>query len=222
MDGVAQIKLNRGPRLWRVIATLTALGLLAVITLSVANAQSSTLYSYDDANHLVQATTTTGTGVQYQYDLAGHLLQVSPITPTALDLNGAQTLDIGAAGQNAVLSFSAAAGQSVTLNFGSITTTPANSAVTVSVYNAGGALVASTTGSGSATLTLSDLGAGTYTVIVVPQNAATGSLQLESTVLSAQTGPSGDGPLPLWTYLLLGGVLLSIAQRASRRPASHP
>ncbi len=113
------------------IAIWMVVRLIAVFALSRAHAQSSTLYSYDSANHLIQATTTTGSGVQYQYDPAGHLIQVSPISPTALDLNGAQAVDIGETGQNAVLSFTATAGQSVTLDFESITTTPGSSAVTV-------------------------------------------------------------------------------------------
>jgi YD repeat-containing protein len=201
-------------------AAFAAFGLLVT---SIIRAQSSIIYSYDSANHLVQATSTTGSAVQYQYDPSGHLTQVTSLSPTALNLNGTQNLDISTAGQDALLNFTASADQSVTLDLSSIATSPIGSSVTVSVYGPSGTLVGSASGTNTVTLNLSSLAGGTYTVIVTPQNGATGTLQVTSTYTGGTPGgdDSGGGPLPPWTYVLLGGALLWILRRSSQQLQSR-
>lgn len=175
------------------------------------------VYSYDDANHLMQATTTTGAAVQYQFDASGNLLSVGTLSPGQITLSQTESLSTGSAGQNAVLTFSASPGETVTLNFSAIATTPANSAVTISVYDPGGTLLATSTGSSSQAvqLNLSDLEGGTYTVIVVPQNSATATLQLAS----SGGGISENAPVPLWSYGVLGALLLWMVNKRRRAPS---
>src|SRR3974390_1542379 len=137
---------------WVVVAAL----ILACTLLAYqrSEAQPSTLYSYDAANHLIQATASTGSAVRYQYDASGHLTAVSALTPTLLNPNAQQNISIGASGQDALLTFNATAGESGALNFGNISTTPANSVITVGVYDGSGSLVGSASSSSNPSLNL--------------------------------------------------------------------
>jgi hypothetical protein len=93
-------------------------------------------------------------------------------TPTSVNL--------AVPGQNALLTFVATAGQTVTLSIASTVTTPAGKPVLVYVCNASGTQVGSKsiTSSTTATLSLPSLSAGTYTIFVVPQYAALATFQL--------------------------------------------
>ena len=83
-------------------------------------------------------------------------------------------IDLAAAGQLAVLNFAATVGQSLTVTASSIATVPANKAVVVKVLGANGSQVGGT-GSGTSTssVPLSNLAAGTYTVLIFANDAAT-------------------------------------------------
>jgi hypothetical protein len=95
-------------------------------------------------------------------------------------------LNLASPGQNAVLTFTASTGQTFALNVGSLGMTPANAQVYVYVYNPAGAQVAFNNTSSGTTLNLSNLSAGTYTVVFVPYNAATGTMQV--TLAAGMTG----------------------------------
>jgi hypothetical protein len=88
-------------------------------------------------------------------------------------------LPIGLAspGQNAVLTFTASAGQSRTLAISGIATTPASGQVYVYVYNPSGSQVAFNNGATSVALNLTNLVTGTYSVLIVPHYAHTGTMQ---------------------------------------------
>ncbi|MHB1950555.1 MAG: IPT/TIG domain-containing protein [Acidiferrobacteraceae bacterium] len=94
-------------------------------------------------------------------------------TGTALNLNLAQPGQIG------LMNFSATAGETLALTVNGISTTPANNVVTISIT--GPALnTYATISSPNYIFNLPNLSAGTYTVSIVPNNAATASMQLES------------------------------------------
>jgi hypothetical protein len=81
-------------------------------------------------------------------------------------------LSIPQIGQNALLTFTATAGQTFALEFANVVTTPANTSVAVSVIGpgAGGSTIANITvsTSGAPTINLTSVAAGTYTVLVHP------------------------------------------------------
>jgi hypothetical protein len=88
-------------------------------------------------------------------------------------------LDLAAPGQQALLNFDATAGETVTVTMNSIATTPGGKSVSMYAYNPSGAQVASTSSTTTATLNLTNLVVGTYTILVVPQNAASASGQMQ-------------------------------------------
>src|SRR5208283_3110792 len=169
--------MNRTSRGGIALATLVV-GLLGA---DLCHAQPSTLYSYDTGNHLIQGTATTGSAVQYQYDAAGNVVGVTSVSPTVLTVGVQQGVTIGTLGQAALLTFNASAGESVTLNLGSISTTPVSTPLTVGVYDSTGTLIGSVNSGTSTTLTLSNLSGGAYTLSVAPQSPATANLLLAST-----------------------------------------
>lgn len=104
-------------------------------------------------------------------------LHVSPAVNTALTVGTPLSLSLPVAGQFAMLPFTATSGQSLTLSLTSISTSPGQS-VHVAVFNASGTQIASNSGSGSATLNLTSLAAGTYTVQISPFFGGTASAQV--------------------------------------------
>jgi hypothetical protein len=96
------------------------------------------------------------------------------LTPGAAPL----PVDLTAPGRRGYLSFSATAGQSLTLNLSSIATTPSNKQITARVYNPSGTEIGSVSGTSSATLNLSNLTAGTHMVLLYVANAAAGTVQV--------------------------------------------
>lgn len=179
-----------------------------------------TIYSYDDANHLIQATNASGDGAQFRSDANGNTLSASTVSETALTLGTAQSVQISNSGSNAVLDFTVPANQQpLAIVLQSLATTPSNSAITLSVYNAAGALVASTGSGGGSVLYLpSTLAAGTYTVVVAPQNAATANMQVTvENAFNLAEASSGDGPIPLWAYAILAIAMLAILRRVDLR-----
>jgi hypothetical protein len=76
-----------------------------------------------------------------------------------------------------LLTFTATANQTLKLKLTSITTTPAGKSIAVTVFKPNGSVLTTASASGSLTLTLSRLAAGTYSVLLVPDVAATASMQ---------------------------------------------
>jgi hypothetical protein len=81
------------------------------------------------------------------------------------------------AGQNVDDTFTATAGQSMTLYVGSIATNPSGQTVTATVYNSAGTSVGVGSGTSSFTINLTNLAAGTYTVVIVPVYGGSATMQ---------------------------------------------
>src|SRR6185436_650712 len=96
-------------------------------------------------------------------------------------------------GKMALLTFTATAGQTVALHFSSVSTTPAGKQVWTYVLNpSGGVISQATTAAAQRTLNLTNLAAGTYSVGIVPNDAATASATV--TLANGLTGtlPAND------------------------------
>jgi hypothetical protein len=115
------------------------------------------------------------------YAKTNFTLTVSPpITGTLAGGGAAQSVNLASPGQLALLNFTAAAGETVALNVGSIVTVPASKQVNVAVYNAAGAVVVSSnTSTSELTFNLTNLAAGTYTVLVDSPLAITGTMAVQ-------------------------------------------
>jgi hypothetical protein len=87
-------------------------------------------------------------------------------------------LHLSELGQSAVLGFTATAGESVTLSFSDLVTSPAGTTDNIVVYNASGSQIGSTFTSGGTTLSLPNLAAGNYSVWVYPSAPATSNFQI--------------------------------------------
>ena len=90
------------------------------------------------------------------------------------------TVAITVSGQSQRLAFTLTAGQTLALTVGSISTVPADTSVPIVIYGPNGSILAYTTvntSSGYTIFNLPNLAAGTYTVSVVPNNAATATMQ---------------------------------------------
>jgi hypothetical protein len=105
-------------------------------------------------------------------------LTLSQNVSGALSMGVPLNVSLATPGQNALLTFTATAGQTVALNMNSISTTPAGKPVYAYVYNASGTQVGTVNSSTNATLNLTNLAAGTYSVLLAPQSAATATLQI--------------------------------------------
>ena len=108
----------------------------------------------------------------------GVALSLPPEVTGALTLNNSTTVSLTSLGQQAALTFTVTANEALILAVSSITTTPANTPVTFYIYNSSGDLVTQDTITGEGAFNLNSLTAGTYSVVVAPDNAATGSLQI--------------------------------------------
>ncbi len=91
-----------------------------------------------------------------------------------LALGTPQSINLDVPGRQALLTFAATSGQNVAVSLTSITTTPSGKTVRMYVLNPSGGYIVNTT-TNSANLT--NLPAGTYTVLLVPADAATVTLQ---------------------------------------------
>jgi hypothetical protein len=117
-----------------------------------------------------QGPSTMSFSLTLSQDLTGTLTTGTPVGVT-----------LSTAGQQALLSFTATAGQSAALSMSAISTIPSGKAMTMRLYNPSGNEVGLGSGATSTTQTtvnLTNLVVGTYTVLVTPQDAATGSTQV--------------------------------------------
>lgn len=98
----------------------------------------------------------------------------------ALTAGSPSSINLSAPGQEAWLTFTATAGQTVAINVGSVLTTPSNGTVYALIYNSSGTQIGSlnATPSASGTVNLPNLAAGSYSVLIYANAAATGSMQV--------------------------------------------
>src|SRR6185437_3235594 len=113
-----------------------------------------------------------------QQQMSFNVFIVQAVTAT-LATNSPLTVSLPTQGQYAVITYTATGGPDAALQLSSVSTTPANQSVYLSMYNSAGTQVASLSSSGGSTTTnLTNLAAGTYTLLVIPNNAATANLQI--------------------------------------------
>lgn len=133
-------------------------------------------------------------------------------------------LTLNPSGRQAIVTFTNPTAQHVALNLRSVVTAPASKNVSLTVYNSAGVQIpgASTLITNSAaTLNMENLPAGTYSVLVVPENAATATMQLAmatSTTTALQTDgvPSSfatslPGQSQFFTFTATAGQTVGLA-----------
>jgi len=109
---------------------------------------------------------------------ASFSLTLSQNVTGSLMLNTPQSISLAVPGQNALLTFAATAGQTIVLTMSSAVTTPAGKATNIIVYGPNGQQFTSGSGTTNATSNLPSLSAGSYSVLVAPQYAATAAMQI--------------------------------------------
>jgi YD repeat-containing protein len=125
----------------------------------------------------------------YSTDVGSETLQIASVPA---DFTGTLTINGGALqvpatgstspGQNATLTFSAAAGQSLKVNFTNSTFTPSTACLVTLKNPSGGTVTSGYCGSGATTpISATAATAGTYTILVDPQGASTGSISISVT-----------------------------------------
>jgi hypothetical protein len=106
-------------------------------------------------------------------------LLISVDQSAALAVGTPATVTVGTLGQSEVLTFTTTtAGQDMALNVSGITSTPANTIYSVIVYNSSNSQVNSATTTSGATINLTNLPVGTYSVFIAPQTPATATMQV--------------------------------------------
>jgi YD repeat-containing protein len=101
------------------------------------------------------------------------------LDPTATLSSGTPTsVNLGTVGEGEILSFTTTASETVTLTVSDVTTTPANTSMFIYVYNSAWSEVTGASTSTGTTLTMTNLAAGTYEVVIYPQYPATSSMQV--------------------------------------------
>jgi YD repeat-containing protein len=181
---------------------------------AVCRAAAPMILNHDDANRLIGATS-AGSGAQFTYDANGNVASIAAASVGTLTFGATQTGQVNVGGAAALFSFTTTTNQpALSLDLVSANMSPAGSPVQVDVYNASGTLLGSTIGAAGTLLDLPPLPAGSYTVVVDAQNESTGSFQME--LINTPVGAPSDGPLPPWTYLVLGAGLLAMLVRRER------
>ena len=102
-------------------------------------AQVTTNHSYNGANCISTAITSTGTGVQYLCDAGGSTTSLVSVTPQSLTLGSPYTVTFSSSSGAGLLSMSVATGQILTLTESSLAISPSVDAVTIDVFNTSGA-----------------------------------------------------------------------------------
>jgi trimeric autotransporter adhesin len=172
---------------------------LAVTNLVVTGGSYARIGVYDPNGTYVTGTTCfqpscelalTNLGIAGTYSVAvtqqPGMQGVLSLTATlSVDASGSLTqgtafnVNLPTLGESALLTFTATANQSVTLTVSSIVTTPPSTTEYITVYNAAGTAIASGSGTTSASIPLSNLAAGQYSVLITPASPATGSMQVK-------------------------------------------
>ena len=118
------------------------------------------------------------------YPNSGYAQSLSGAATVSSNVTGSLTVgapvgvNLPELGQGAMYTFTAVAGQNLTLNVSSVATIPVNTALNVAVVNSAGTVVSQTKTSTSATLSLTNLAADTYSVRVSPALPCTSTLQI--------------------------------------------
>lgn len=105
------------------------------------------------------------------------LATLSVDVTNTLTINTPQSLTLAATGQGAWLTITTTTVQTHTFTVSSISATPANLSYSVTVYNSSGTSVASGSATTGTTLTMTNLPAGTYQVLITPVYPATATMQ---------------------------------------------
>ena len=109
---------------------------------------------------------------------SSYRLTLSEPVTGSLTIDTPQGVSIPVEGQFAIHTFSVTAGQTVALEASSISTTPTGKSLSLSVYGPTGALVFGTSGTSQIIRNLTNLAAGTYTVVTTPYYGVTADFQL--------------------------------------------
>jgi hypothetical protein len=115
----------------------------------------------------LQGSTNASYSLTLSHDVTGTLTVGSPLN-----------VNLDVPGRHGWLSFTTTATQTMALGMSSIATTPSGKSVAMSVYNASGSQVASTSGTSTATLNLTNLAAGTYSVLLIPSNTSLATMNV--------------------------------------------
>jgi hypothetical protein len=107
--------------------------------------------------------------------MSGTMTASKGLTGT-LNAGTPQSLNLAATGQPALLTFTLASAQTVSMGFSSISTTPASRSVGAEIVNAAGTTVASGSSTTGFTLNTGTLAAGTYSVWIYPLTPSTVSV----------------------------------------------
>ena len=124
--------------------------------------------------YTITATPTGGATASFDLNVS------TPFTGTVVKGSGPLFVNMAVPAQFGYLDFTATAGQSLTINFTSVTTVPAAVQLWIDVVNPGGSIIA--TAHGTATtrqVNLSGLAAGTYHIYLWPTQAVTTSMNIE-------------------------------------------
>jgi YD repeat-containing protein len=118
-------------------------------------------------------------------------------------------------GQHGLLTFSASAGETLALYLGSVAITPSTGGVAFVVLNSSGNSVASASApnGGSGTINLPNLAAGTYSVLITPQNQNSGPSSMQVALATGVTGtvPTDGTTGSFQTYVPGQDVYLTMA-----------
>ncbi len=209
------LRMLRRSMQWRRVGAIWLGTLLAVLGYgTVSQAAAPMILNHDDSNRLIDATS-AGSGAQFAYDANGNVASIAAASVGTLTLGATQTGQVNVGGSAALFSFTTTTNQpALSLDLVSTNMSPADAPVQVDVYNANGTLLGSTIGNAGTLLDLPPLPAGSYTIVVDAQNESTGSFQME--LINTPVGAPTDGPLPPWTYLVLGAGLLAMLVRRER------
>lgn len=121
------------------------------------------------------------------------------LTPSApLDIN------LSPLGRQALVTFNNPTLQNVALNLRSVVTAPSGKNVSLKVYNSSGVQIpgdSTLTTNAAATLNMENLPAGTYSVLVVPENAVTATMQMAMATSNTPTLLTDGSPVSFTTTL---------------------
>jgi YD repeat-containing protein len=134
-----------------------------------------------------------------------------------LTLNQPTDVSLSFPGQYGDYTFTTNGNQPLLLYVGSLSTSPDNSAVLLYVYNSSGTLVTqSSISAGGTSVNLGTLPAASYSVLVVPNNAATATLQLALQPNASGALPPDGTPIQLATQAVGQNAYLSFSATAGQ------
>lgn len=130
-------------------------------------------------------------------------LRVSPPVAATLTPESPYGLTLGTPGQFAMLTFTATAGQTFAISASSITTAPLNRNVNLVLLGPNGSQIASSWHAASPYINAANLAAGTHTLLVYTNDAATSAMQINLAAGVVDTLPV-DGTAGTYSTTLIG------------------